>query len=555
MRRDPGTPHVVVTAKLGVSPTWNPPAPARPAASRFLEEVVTHHPGVEVVARARLTLERDPYLLDHCFRGTHLLPTVFGLEARAQAVALATGAPDLEEVLIEDVRLPLPIVIPPEGGAVIELRALAGETDPVSGLRSVTASIRTAQTGFGQDHFTATFLLGGHSAPPRVPLPEARPGLPVAPLYGPVLFHGPRFQRIREVLQLDTGDGFPRSCRLGSVLDASAGNHLGTYGEAVATPFILGDPYFRDALLQSIQLLETPDLCLPLGIARIQRFRTPMAERGMALIHATDAGPGDPLGPSVVQGLTPAGEVFEVMTGYRLHVVERGAAMPTRAALLEPGPRDEEILAAGLRRHADYFGLPEPLALLAPAPGLHALQKGDRHRWEAALIAQRRPTLQERLGTSPGIWLEWRADGSPVLRDLQEAPAISITHDDRHCLCLLGGAPLGVDLEPLDPGRSRETWQDLLGPAGAASMEGLLPLGDDAARAGARLWCAREAVWKASAVRTPDLEVVEARGEGILFRCPAGDEVLAVLTFPVQLSRGGPSMVAFALKEPALWTT
>ena len=38
-----------------------------------------------MVFTAHLSLETDPYLVDHNFQGSYLFPTVFGLEAMAQA--------------------------------------------------------------------------------------------------------------------------------------------------------------------------------------------------------------------------------------------------------------------------------------------------------------------------------------------------------------------------------------------------------------------------------------------------------------------------------------
>ena len=43
-------------------------------------------PGVELVADTELSLDTDPYLDDHVFRGERLLPAAMGLEAMGQAV-------------------------------------------------------------------------------------------------------------------------------------------------------------------------------------------------------------------------------------------------------------------------------------------------------------------------------------------------------------------------------------------------------------------------------------------------------------------------------------
>jgi acyl transferase domain-containing protein/NAD(P)-dependent dehydrogenase (short-subunit alcohol dehydrogenase family) len=106
---DPGKQQVVVAARLGALDSILPEPFALPANSRFLENIVRYYPGVEVVARAQLSLDKDPYIKDHLWRGTYLFPTVFGMEAMAQAVAYVTGETDFTSLQIENIRLERPI--------------------------------------------------------------------------------------------------------------------------------------------------------------------------------------------------------------------------------------------------------------------------------------------------------------------------------------------------------------------------------------------------------------------------------------------------------------
>lgn len=46
-------------------------------------------------------------------------------------------------------------------------------------------------------------------------------------------------------------------------------------------PLILGDPYFRDSLLQSAQVVIPKDLCLPVRIDSIEIYQRQSAESGM----------------------------------------------------------------------------------------------------------------------------------------------------------------------------------------------------------------------------------------------------------------------------------
>jgi hypothetical protein len=61
--QDCGTPHVVVAARVKGLDTWLQ-ADAKPVpAQRYLDNLVAYEPGVEVVARPRLTTTADAYVL------------------------------------------------------------------------------------------------------------------------------------------------------------------------------------------------------------------------------------------------------------------------------------------------------------------------------------------------------------------------------------------------------------------------------------------------------------------------------------------------------------
>ncbi|MBT8469456.1 MAG: SDR family NAD(P)-dependent oxidoreductase, partial [Deltaproteobacteria bacterium] len=202
--RDPGVREVVVTARLGALDTWQPLLPPLPRAHRFVDRILTLDPGRALTCRTKLDLERDPYVRDHVYEGSHLLPAVFGLEAMAEAVAYLTGRAELPFPLsIEDVELTRPLVVHPERGLEIEIQAEVEDDEAsVPDRQCVCVQVRCQQTGFEQVHFAARFLLRDSriTREQTVEIPTA--ALPIQPrahLYGSVLFQGPRFQRIDEV--------------------------------------------------------------------------------------------------------------------------------------------------------------------------------------------------------------------------------------------------------------------------------------------------------------------------------------------------------------------
>jgi acyl-CoA thioesterase FadM len=99
----------------------------------------------------------------------------------------------------------------------------------------------------------------------------------------------------------------------------------------------LGDPYLRDALLQSLQLCALPDQCLPVQIQRIDIAdpnRTKNAERSCtAKIH--DRTDDTYVGSVVCTG--PGGETLERLVDYHAKIIERRKEWPTAEELAEQG--------------------------------------------------------------------------------------------------------------------------------------------------------------------------------------------------------------------------
>jgi enediyne polyketide synthase len=309
--KDPGERQVIVTGRLGGIDTWRPEFPALPKGTRFLEDVRFFQPGVELVARSHLTLERDPYLADHRYKGSYLFPTVFGLEAMAQTVAHVLERSQLPSLSLHDVRLRKPLLVDPTRGLNVEVAARVIE-DASEGT-AVEVAIRSEQTGFGSDHFAARFVLGSRLDQERsAPHPRSTSSIETTrDLYGPILFQGPRFQRIASVKALDSDQ-----CSFAAT-------------ESPESTFVLGDPYLRDALLQSLQLCTLPDQCLPVKIERIDIADPNRIEAGERDCTATILERSDDTYVGEVACADSDGAVLERLLGYHAKIVERQENWPT----------------------------------------------------------------------------------------------------------------------------------------------------------------------------------------------------------------------------------
>src|SRR5262249_11668348 len=79
-------PVLVVSGRAAGLPTLTFERPELPL-TRFVDRVVTHYPGVELITEAELSAGSDLYLNDHLLDGDLLLPAVLGMEAMAQVAA------------------------------------------------------------------------------------------------------------------------------------------------------------------------------------------------------------------------------------------------------------------------------------------------------------------------------------------------------------------------------------------------------------------------------------------------------------------------------------
>jgi malonyl CoA-acyl carrier protein transacylase/acyl carrier protein/NADP-dependent 3-hydroxy acid dehydrogenase YdfG len=367
---NPGSDRVVVAARLRGLDTWLPERGSEPVAKRFLEDVLHVEPGVEVVARAQLSLERDTYLSDHVYKGSHLFPTTLGLEAMAQAVALATGRRELGALRIEDVSLERPVAVDPTTGTEIEIRAEVVEGD----VPQVRAAIGTAQTGFTVDHFSATFVLDidAEARTEKIELPpEPLDIRPEEDLYGRLLFQGPAFQRLRQIHSLDS----------------SACVFLAEEQES-DDAYLLGDPFFRDTLLHGAQLVVPQSLCLPVHVGTIEIQQSNDPKPAMRVVRVIHEGRTDDFENASVVAVDAQGRVLQRLEQYRLRILERLEDNPSAEGIADPGERDTDLLRHELLTRARALGVEAPEPAFAYLADLHSLSADERHELERPLFGE-----------------------------------------------------------------------------------------------------------------------------------------------------------------------
>jgi acyl transferase domain-containing protein/NADP-dependent 3-hydroxy acid dehydrogenase YdfG/acyl-CoA thioesterase FadM/acyl carrier protein len=563
---DPGTPLILVTARLGGLDTLNIPALPGPAIARYLETPRYVIPGVESVFQAHLTLSSDPYLVDHDFNGSYLLPTVFGLEAMAQAVASTVGMERMGRLRMENITLQRPITVDPQEGAHIIVRALALEREKdgekASTVRKVCAWVSKSAGAEGGDYFSADFILNLEDEAPEYVIAKPSSPLqidPVLDLYREnLMFQGPMFQRLRTVWQIEAhGDEARRA-----IMDTFIAPVEKTLEDAFSIPehraFLLGDPFYRDTLLQSAQLVLPRETSLPVYIGRWDIYPDDDAAPLTVLTEAILRSRQEKEFDTLVTAVDKRGRVREKLDNYTLRVLKHQSDNPSASDLIDPGQRDEHLIEQIMMEASQAMGFEAPTIALRYIPGIHTLGKEDRHALEMPLIldalnrnARKRALTREDKSEEP-FEIQWLENGKPVIPALADSNrGFSLSHDERLCICCTGAGAQGIDIAPITP-RDREHWITLLGDRNRELLEMLLKNDENLDIAGMRLWTAMEALGKLGETEGQLLGIDMRDNERVLFSAGTSAGPVKIFTVPLGLTWGPRRMLAVTVRPRAV---
>jgi enediyne polyketide synthase len=499
-------PVVVAAGRLGHMPTLANDVTSLPLL-RFLEDVRVYVPGVELVVDARLTLERDPYLEDHVFRGERILPAVIAMEAMAQA-AMALGSWSQPPVF-ENIEFIQPIVAPPLGSLVLRVAALLIEPG------CIQLVVRSASTAFQADHVRATATqastpqrAGDGDRPDVEGMSEARatsdrsPHVlldPARELYGGLLFHRGRFQRLTGYRSLRATE-----CSADLMSDGAAA----WFGDYLPERLVLGDPAARDAALHAIQACVPHRSLLPVSVKRVRCSVLDAHDRhSLVAIERAHDSEGFEYELSIRDC---EGREVERWEGLRLAIV-RGEQTGVPAAPALFGPYLERRLAE-----------------LIPGAQLRvAIARGEQARPERSQSVSRELTgSEERLPRRP--------DGRP---DPGAGGSLSVTHSGPLTIGVIAPDRAACDLQAVGT-RESELWEGLLGRTYRLLAQELArEAAEDEQVAATRVWCVIECLKKRGASNAAPLAIESRHADGwVVLR--SGDDVIATLAMVAASDRG-----------------
>ncbi|MEV6151463.1 type I polyketide synthase [Nonomuraea sp. NPDC052129] len=515
---DPGAPVVtVVTGRFGEMPTVTFSAGSDGSEElpllRFLEQPRVYYPGIELVADSEVSWASDPYLAEHVFGGGEgaVVPGTVGMEIMTQAAAGLLGTDTVP--VLEDVEFLRAIVVTEDAPVTVRVAALR------TGPGRVVTAVRTSTTKFQIDHFRAVCdysgaqpeplgRTGDYSGVKPETLGLTRPGDvalpplafdPATDLYGPMLFHGPRFKLVESVHRTGAQHVTGR---------LMAGTGSSWFGRYLPDRLLLGDPAARDAYMQPMQTCGPTVLAIPAGVERIVPGPSTGAQPTDVYIrHRFDDKCWD------IEVTDRDGDVIETWQGFRTQLVSKYEV-----------PREWVPMLLG--SYLEHVLIEQNLA----GRVLFDTDGDGLGRRQASRLA-----VQRLFGAEAEV--VWRPDGKPEVLGGQ---TVSIAHSAG---VTMATTTPGCDLETVTP-RSRQTWSTLLGADRLALAEAVADeTGEDFDTAATRIWTAAECLVKAG--RPVDAAVTfDSAREGGWVGLVAGDD--RILTMSTRL-RGVAAPVILAI--------
>lgn len=527
--------QIVIASALGGLDTWVRKPYPKPEASRYLQDITLFEPGIELKVRSRISQETDVYIDDHNYKGSLLFPTVFGLEAMAQAAALITNIPAPKAIKLEDISLTKPIVVPQSGETEsgeteIEVHATVLDPDPSSPeLKRVNVGISTEHSGFTDYHFSATFTLGGEPSKEILSI-EAKKPLPIIPksdLYGSLLFQGPRFQLMDKLFSVSNKRAVFATAKLSNDTSDQC------FSVSVKKPLLLGSPLLRDTLLQSVQLMLTHKIVLPIGIERWE-INNPEHQPEGGMVECTLTQWDEKIGLCDVVYVNGKAEVMEKIHGYRVKAMEPYDGYPSPAELNEVETYIESRILDGFAAIESFTDDKTDLIVYKHDADFSSINQAERRKLEQEVFDNYANTRSDKKDFA-NQKLVWADNGKPGFN--KDGLQISISHSKSILLMSVGQTAQGCDIE-IVTSRSEEEWRGILDPNISKAIDALKDINIEYNQACTMLWGAQEACIKALGDTPDSLNIQRVEGNGVMLRISVKNNTVNLYTFPVTLYPG-----------------
>jgi len=348
----------------------------------------------------------------------------------------------------------------------------------------IDAVLRSSTSPIELDHHRATLRRESDHEPQALEaFGEVCPWNDPALLYHRLLFHGPRFQRVRRYRHLSA---------LGCEVELRPGAEQRWFSAYLPGTLLLGDPGLRDAALHTLQACVPHLRLIPVSVERVK------------------TGVLDPSKPYTVRARQRwrRGDrfLFDLTLSNAIGaVVERwdGLCLQRAGTFSEDIAWPAPLLACYLQRRLEELGIHANLTFTT-----------DTSATSGAVVRQA---------------ISRRPDGKPMRSDGRH---MSRSHHGGLTMTASSGNRLGCDLEAACA-RDPSTWMGLLGASGWTLVERCAQAcGETQDASATRLWCALECAQKAGLIEQPMRLHSIHDGGWVQFSC--GDASIATALVRVQ---------------------
>lgn len=553
VERDSGNQQTIIVARVGGLDTWRSPHIDQRKDLRFIEDIKYCMPGVELIAQAHLNIKDDPYVLDHNWKGTLLFPFVFGLEAMTQAAVFLTGKYDIGVLKVSDVHLDKPIIVNQDSGTRIEIHAEVLELKTRINEPLIKIEIFSEHDNFKQPAFSAIIEIRekGSVAVSKCKDSTLRRlrGKTIdldleQDVYGKILFQGKSFRCINRVHKLSYDEKKERGeCVFTTEYNKSRPSFL-KQNQKFAHQLLIGDPFFIDSVLQSMQLIIPQDICLPNHIEEIDLSAMVDLKNNKG-IAKSDIKKIDKDYYTGNAKVFDRGKLLLTIKNCHLKILDTLSDNPSANDLVNPLQRDQKIVENKLNDLPKELDFTPPIVKCLHNIGLKDSNKTERHRIELPLIISAMKESLQRDNNkkkTKTFKIKWLKSGRPVVLNKEYRDiGISLSHDGDFLICVAGWGTQGCDIETII-NRSEQDWHMLLGNDKFSLLNELCIKGSDINLAGTAIWSASEAIRKYYQRNPKTLEIESSYGEVFCFTCKQFNENNRVVVFPIRLTLGKTKM-------------
>jgi phosphopantetheine--protein transferase-like protein len=421
--------------------------------------------GDTIVARRDLSLQSDPWIVDHAIDGKPVLPGVIGLELMAATAAMAdpghvySGATDVEFLA--------PVKLHGDAVTTVIVRATPADT----GVHCTLSSERATRTGrlISTDHFSATICwdMAKQSQLPAM-------GMPDHPITAEEIyqrfFHGPGFQVLSSA----------SACTADALLADGSVRHTSIAGGLMTDPLVL-EAAFQAAGLHRMMVDNV--MALPQRIASVSTVRSVRDDESIRLTARRD-------GNSYDVDVVSDGGLSLALRGFEM--VEAGPLPPENTFDPPKGGWTPAVIA---RVKATGKKGPKAYSTLTEGERSSIAARGTPKRQEDRLLGRlaAKRAVSQLTGLDPlAFEIANHESGEPYVQSAngEAMPRISISHRSGEAVAVAtNNGRAGIDLEVVEARDSSfaETW--------FRPSERQLCSGDP--RQESTVWAVKEAVLKA----------------------------------------------------------